>query len=107
MIVSPGKFQAIIFDKHKENHTNPIININQKKIKVVPKVNLLGIAIDDKINFNHHISNIFTSASSQLNALIRLKYLLGFKERKVLVKTFAMSNLNYCSLVVTSLVFNR
>ena len=28
MIVNPGKFQAIIIDKHKGNHTNTIINID-------------------------------------------------------------------------------
>ena len=99
MIVNPGKFQAIIFHKHKENHTNRIININQKEIKAVAKVKLLGIEIDDKLNFNHHINNICKSASNQLNALIRLKHQLGFKERKVLVNTFVMSNFNYCSLV--------
>ena len=58
MIVNPGKFQAIIFDKHKGNHTNQITNIDQKEIKAVSKVKLLGIEIDDKLNFNHHINNI-------------------------------------------------
>ena len=99
MIVNPGKFQAIIFDKHKGNHTNRTININQKEIKAVAKVKLLGIEIDGKLNFNHHINNICKSASNQLNALIRLKHLLGFKEKKVLVNAFVMSNFNYCSLV--------
>ena len=98
MIVNPGKFQAIIFNKHKENYTNRTININQKEIKAVADVKLLGIEIDNKLNFKDHI-NICKSASNQLNALIRLKHLLGFKERKVLVYTFVMSNFNYCSLV--------
>ena len=99
MIVSPGKFQAIIIDKHKGNHTNQIINIGQKEITGVLKVKLLGIEIDGKLNFNHHINNICKSASNQLNALIRLKHLLGLEERKVLVNTFVMSNFNYCSLI--------
>ena len=90
MIVIRGKPQAIIFDKHKENHTNQIINIDQKEIKAVSKVKLLGIEIDDKLNFNHHINNICKSTSNQLNAFIRLKRLLGFEERKVLVNTFAI-----------------
>ena len=98
MIVNSGKFEAIIFDKHKGNHTNRTININQKEIKFVAKVKLLGIEIDDKLNFNHHINKICNSASNQLNTLIKLKYLLGFKERKVLVNTFVMSSFNYCSL---------
>ena len=99
MIVNLGKFQAIIFDEHKGKSTNRTININQKEIKAVAKVKLLETEIDDKLNFNHHINNICKSASNQLNILIRLKYLLGFKERKVLVNTFVISNFNYCSLV--------
>ena len=35
MIVNPGKFQAIIFNKRNGNHTNQIINIAQKEIEVV------------------------------------------------------------------------
>ena len=100
-IVNPGKFQAIIFDKHKGNHTNSTINISQKEIKVAAKVKLQGIEIDGRLNFNHHITHICKSASNQLNALIRLKHLLGFKEIKVLVNTFVISNFNYCSLVWT------
>ena len=99
MIVNPGKFQAIIFDKHKGNLTNRTININHKKIKAVAKVKLLGIEIDNKLSFNHHTKNTCKSASNQLNTLIRLKHLLGFKERKVLINTFVMSNFNYHSLV--------
>ena len=87
MIVNPGKFYTIIFDKHKGNHSNQIINIDQKEIKAVSKVKLLGIEIDDKVNFNHHINNIYKFVSNQLNALIRVKHLLGFEERKVLVNT--------------------
>ena len=90
---------AIIIDKHKGNHTNQIVNIDQKEIKAVSKVKLLGIETDDKLNFNHHINNICKSASNQLSPLIRLKHLLGFEERKVLVNTFVMSNFNYCFLV--------
>ena len=99
MIVNSGKFQAIIFDKHKVNHTNQIINIDQKEIKVISKVKFLGIETDDKLNFQHHINNICKSASNQLNVLIRLKHLLRFEKRKVLVNTFVVPKLNYCSVV--------
>ena len=99
MVVDPGKFQAIIIDKHEGNHTNQLINIDQKEIKAVSKVKLLGIEIDDKLNFNHHINSICKFASNQLNTLIRLTHLLGFEERKVLVSIFVMSNFSYCSLV--------
>ena len=34
MIVNPGKFQAIIIDKRKQDHTNEIFKIGSKEIKV-------------------------------------------------------------------------
>ena len=99
MIVNAGKFQAIIFDKNNQNQTNQIISIDQKEIKAVPKVKLLGIEIDCKLNLNQDINNIFQSISNQWNALIILKHLLEFEEKIMLVNTFVMSNFNYCSLV--------
>ena len=99
MIMNPSKSQALILDKHKGNQTNQIIIINHKEIKVVSKVKLLGIEIDNEPKVNHHISSIYSSVSNHLNTLIRLKHLLSFEERKVLGNTFAMLNFNYCCLV--------
>ena len=48
MIVNPGTIQLVIFDKQKGNHSNQIINIGQKEIKMVSKVRLLAIEINDK-----------------------------------------------------------
>ena len=62
--MNQGKFQAIISVKHKRNQTNQITNIDQKEIKAVSKVKLLGLEIDDELNFNHHINNICKSASN-------------------------------------------
>ena len=81
MIVNPDRFQAIIFDIHKRNHTNQFTNIDHKEVKAVSKVKLLGIETDGKLNFNHHINSICKSASNQLSPLIRLKHLLGFEKK--------------------------
>ena len=60
---------------------------------------MLGVQIDNKLNFNDHISNICKSAANQLNALIRSRYFLGYNEKKALVNSFVLSNFNYCPLV--------
>ena len=62
--------------------------ISNKDIQIVSSVKLLGIIVDNHLNFNEHLSNICKSAASQLNALIRLKSFLGSNERKVLVNSF-------------------
>ena len=73
IIVNPRKVQAIIIDKRKQDHTNEIFKIGSKEIKVASQVKLLGVEIDNKLNFEQHINRICKSAANDLNALIRLK----------------------------------
>ena len=99
MIVNPDRFQAIIIDKKKGDHTNENAVIDNKQIKTVPSVELLEIQLDDKLDFSPGISNICKSAANQLNALIRLQKFLSFKEKKILINSYFMANFNYCPLV--------
>ena len=99
MIINPDKFQAIILDKKKSNLTNIPLTIDNQTIKSVPSVELLGVHLDDKLNFNLHISNICRSAANQLNALIRLKSYLNFNAKRVLINSYIIPNFIYCPLI--------
>ena len=99
MIVNPVKFQAILLDKRKSDHTNQCIVADNQNMKVLSSVELLGIQIDDKLNFKLYISNICRSTSNQSIALIRLKRFLGFEEKRIVIKSFSIRNFNYCPLV--------
>ena len=99
MIINPDKFQVIILDKKKSNLSNIPLTIDNQTVKSVPSVELLRIHLDDKLNFNLHISNICRSAASQLNASIRLKSHLSFNAKRVLINSCIISNFNYCALV--------
>ena len=83
MIVNPDTFQVILLDKSKSDHTNQHITVNNQNMKVVSIAKLRGIQINDKLNFNLHISNICGSAENQFNALIRLKRFLSFKGKEL------------------------
>ena len=80
MIVNPDKIQVILLDKGGSDNTNIKLKIGNEKIKSTSSVKLLGVHIDDKLNFNHHINKLCESAGNQLNALTRLKSFLGLKE---------------------------
>ena len=75
------------------------MKLGDKIIKASPSVNLLGVQIDDQLNFSLHVSNICRSAANQLNALIRLKRFLTFEVKKTLINSYFYSNFNYCLLV--------
>ena len=100
LIVNPDKFQAILLEKRKRDQTSQLIAVDNQIIKVVSTVELQEIQIDDKLSFNLHISNICRFAVYQLNALIRLKRFLGFKEKKSPINSYFMANFNHCPLVL-------
>ena len=99
MMVNPNKFQAILFNKSKSTHVKATMNIGDEKIESLSAVKFLGIEVEDKLNFNNHINTICRSAANQLNALIRLRPLLGIEDRKAHIQNFVLSNFSYCPLV--------
>ena len=99
MIVNADKFQAIVLNKKRSDLANTNFHVDNQVIKSVSSVELLGIQIDEKLNFNLHISKICKSAANQLNALIRLKQFLSFHAKEVLINSYIISNFNYCPLV--------
>ena len=99
MIVNSAKFKVILLDKGIFNKTNIKVEIGDEKIRSTLSVKVLRVHTDDKLNFNEQINKLFKSAGNQLNTLIRLKSLLGLKEKEVLVNSFIYSNFNYCPLV--------
>ena len=98
MIVHPDKFQAIVLNKKRSDLTNTNFQVDNQVIKSVSSVELLGIQIDDKLNFSLH-RKICKSAANKLNALIRLKLFLSFHVKEVLINSYIISNFNYCPLV--------
>ena len=57
MIVNPSKFQAMIMDKHKGNHTSRTININQKEIKTKIKIKT-SIRVQGKKGASKYLCNV-------------------------------------------------
>ena len=99
MIANPDKFKSIILTKNKSDDIPNGPSIGTDIVSTEKSVKLLGIHLDNRLNFNFHINTICKSASSQLNALVWLKKFLSFELKKVLVNSFLLSIFDYCSLV--------
>ena len=94
IIINPTTFSVIPLHKRDTDNSNIEVKIGNQKIKLTSSVKLLGVRIDDKLNFNHHINKLRKSARNQLNAETRLKSFLVLKESEVLVNSFMYSNFN-------------
>ena len=93
---NPGKFHLILSDSGQTHSVNKIdtFNIESSNCK-----RLLGIKIDSKLNFDEHVSDIFSKATQKLHALSRVSHFMTLDQRKVVMKSFIMSQFGYCPLV--------
>ena len=91
-------FIQLSYKKNRIETTGNILNINQEQIESEPWVKLLGVKIDNKLNFDLHINDLCKTSSSQLNAIIRLSPFLNFHAKQILIQSFIYANFNYCQL---------
>ena len=96
MMANPGKSQFMILWK---NTINKSIVINNKTIESSKSVKLLGLTIDNKLNFGIHINNISKEASAKVKGLERIRSRLNLSQAKILYNSFILSQFNYCCLV--------
>ena len=75
------------------------IRIGQKIIKCQKTVKLLGIKIDNHLNFQEHIQTICKKASLKLHALARAAQYMNQDKRRILMKAFIEAQFSYCSLI--------
>ena len=98
MQANPTKFQALLLGADSEN-MDATFNVHGAEISPCTSLNLLGIEIDNKLNFSNHIAKICTKAGQQLSALARISKFLDTETKILVFNSFILSNFNYCPLV--------
>ena len=77
------------------------MNINDAIINSEKNVKLLGINIENKLNFDEQISSLYKKTRNQLNAICRIQRYMGFNEKEIVINNFLYSNFHYCPLYGT------
>ena len=62
-------------------------------------VMLLGVKINNNLNFNRHISTVCSKTANKLAALTRLSKIFNEKQRRKIFRAFLYSQFNYCPLI--------
>ena len=79
MVLNAGKYHLVCLENNTENETflfNNILTGNSTEQKI------LGVIIDNKLNFKSNISKLFKKASQKIAALSRLSSYLHDPEKK-------------------------
>ena len=97
MKANPGEFQFLIFgDKSHYKHE---LKTNSIKVEASDDVLLLGITIDKKLTFKHHVENLCRKAQYKLHALRCIRKFLTIEKAKMLGNVFIDSQFNYAPLL--------
>ena len=101
MIANLAKFQATILQNSRNSKTyEPVkLEIGSTKSETKNTVKLLGITIDNKLNFEEHISELCKKASMQSNTISHLHRFMSKEQKEALINSFIFSNFNYCPSV--------
>ena len=104
MKANPSKFQAIILSRYEVSIDFVIAG---HQVKSEKSVKLLGVNIDDKLNFNLHVTNICKKAARQINALQRICKYVDQSSRLSIYESFIASNFVYCTLVYNTFTITQ
>ena len=96
LAANPGKFQVMFLGSNIDISQ---FNLGRFTIKVSETVKLLGIYIDNKLQFKHHVELKCQKASGKLKALQRIRPYLSVKTAKALCDAYITSHFNYCPLI--------
>ncbi|XP_035685694.1 uncharacterized protein LOC118422282 [Branchiostoma floridae] len=73
MRIEESKTKAMVFSPpHIDQPTADSLEVNNKNIDIIPEVKLVGITLDEKLNFQSHICNTQTKAYKALKAISKV-----------------------------------
>ena len=91
---NPVKFQCTIMDRKGVIDTS--IPVQNDSIKSSDTIKVLGVGLDSRLSFDHHIKSMCSRASNQINALKRISRFLNVDGRLQIYKAFIRANFSYC-----------
>ena len=99
LLLNEDKCKFMVIESSRSQHDAANVCVQNKNIAEVESAKLLGITIDNHITMDKHIVNICKQAGNKLSALARICHFLNEQMRKILMKSFIISQFNYCPIV--------
>ena len=100
MLLNESKCQFMIIEPTRTSRNQrEKIKLGNQTMEEVNNGKLLGIIFDNKLSMRNHIKHICTQASYKLYALARISHYLDEQKRIILMKSFVISQFNYCPIV--------
>ncbi len=93
--LNESKSKCMVFHPHQEQVSSPKLQINEVEIEQVKEFNLLGIVINEQLNWKSHMEHISCKISRTNGILNRLKHYLPLHIKLALYNSLVLSDINY------------
>ena len=97
----PEKTKCIVFSNRLTESMS--FKLDNHDIRTEPSVKLLGVWLDSRLTFSHHIDWCTTAARSTIYALRRIRPFLNTDQCKLIYTSIIRPKLEYCSALFTSI----
>ena len=93
--MKPNEDKCHLFVVNTEDVT---VTLGDEILSGCSTIDLLGITIDNRLNFSEHVTKLCKKGNQKLHALARVSKYLSSDKLKLLMKSFITSQFNYCPL---------
>ena len=101
MVVNPAKFQLMFLGQERKPRSKYCIDIDGNIIPEQNEIKLLGVTIDQKLNFDSHLKSFCKKANQKVRAWRRIRTFINFKSAKLIYNAYILSAFSYCPLIWT------
>ena len=98
MIANPEKFQLMFLGKNL-NYDELFITLDKDILLPTAEVKLLGVTLDNSLNFKTHVKSMCAKAVNRINALRRIRNFISLNKAKIIYNAFIYSTFIYCPLI--------
>jgi hypothetical protein len=102
MLLNPQKSKSMVItsrQKHQRKHLNLSLTVNHTPITQVKDHKVLGVFIDEELNWQCHINHVSKSLSKNLFLLKQLRNYVNSEATKTFFYAHCLSHINYASTV--------
>ena len=103
LVVNTNKsYFLTVASQYKLNNIprNLSLLFESSSIARVSKIKLLGVRIDENLNFSEHVSQLISKISPKIALLNRLRHMLDIKTLNTVYLTIVQSLFDYCLTVI-------
>ena len=104
LLLNAKKCESLIFRRINPQHNQTVedkisFSVDGASIEPSTTCKLLGVHIDERLNFNNHVASICKKISKQIAIISRFRKLLSIQTKLMLYKAYILPHFTYCSTV--------